>query len=107
MGFLKKLRSLLSSSGNDRNYWFYVKCDHCQEVLKGRIDMVSQLSVKYSDQSKKNSFYCRKVIIGSSRCYKPIEVEFTFDASKKIVEKQITGGEFVTEDDYLAVQTPE
>ena len=105
MSWLKKIGSLFSSSGSSRNYWFYVKCDHCHEILKGRIDLLNHLSIHYGESSKTNTYFCRKVLIGSSRCYKPIEGEFSFDASKKLVDRQISGGEFVTEEEYLSFQS--
>ena len=101
MSFLKKIGSLFQSPGSDRNYWFYVECDHCHEKLKGRLDLFSHLSLQYGENKKKNTYYARKVLIGSNRCYKPIEVEFTFDSSKKLSDRQISGGKFVTEEEFL------
>ena len=43
-------------------------------------------------------------MIGSTRCYLPIEVEFWFDGNRKFVDSQIKGGEFVSESDYLGNQ---
>jgi hypothetical protein len=77
-----------------------LKCDHCGENLRGRVDLFNDLSIQYADGNKVKNYYCRKVIIGSSGCYKPIEVKLTFDKNKKILEKEISGGEFITKEAY-------
>jgi hypothetical protein len=100
MSIFKKISKVFKSSGDDRNYWFFVQCDHCKEVLKGRVDMHNHLSIKYGEGKNPNTYYCRKVMIGSNRCYRQIEVELNFDANRKLVERQITGGVFVAESDY-------
>ena len=99
---MKWLTNLFKSPQSRRDYWFYVQCDRCKEVIKGRIDMYSNLSIQFGEGNQKNTYFCRKVIIGSNRCYLPIEVEMTFDANRKLLERTITGGKFVTEEDYLS-----
>jgi hypothetical protein len=101
MNWIKHIRSLFKYPGSDRNYWFFVRCNHCNEILKGRLDLYNHLSIQYGDVEKDNTYYCRKVMIGGNRCYKPIEVEFTFDSSKKLINRQINGGQFVTEEEYI------
>jgi len=101
MSFLKKIGSIFKSRGSDRNYWFFVECDHCHEILKGRLDLHNHLSMRFGEGKKGNTYYGRKVLIGSNRCYKPIEVEFTFDSSRRLLDRQISGGEFVTEEEFL------
>ena len=91
MSLLKKIGSFFQSPGSDRNYWFYVECDHCHEVLKGRLDLFNHLSLQYGEEKKNNTYFSRKVLIGSNRCFKPIEVEFTFDTSRKLIDRQIKG----------------
>jgi hypothetical protein len=39
----------------------------------------------------------RKVLIGSGRCFQPIEVKLTFDANRNIISREITGGDFIAE----------
>lgn len=97
MSIFKKISEIFKPSGNDRNYWFYVQCDHCKEVLRGRVDMHNHLSIKYGEGKNRDTYYCRKVLIGSNRCYRQIEVEFTFDSNRRFVDRQIKGGVFVDE----------
>ena len=100
MDILSKLRELFQPPKKGRNLWFYVRCNVCNEVLQGRIDLFNNLSLQFDEDSGKSVYYCRKVMIGSNRCYKPIEVEYFFDMNRKVIDRRITGGEFVTEQDY-------
>ena len=103
MNFLKKLGALFSASpGDSRNLWLYVKCDKCGEILKGRVDLHNDLSVQYGDSGSGASYFCRKVFVGSNRCYNPIELELTFDKDRRLLSEEIKGGETVTREDYLA-----
>ena len=99
---MKWLANLFKSPYSGRNRWFYVQCHRCKEIIKGRVDLYNDLSIRFGEGNQKSTYYCRKVVIGSNRCYLPIEVEMTFDANRKLLEREITGGEFVTEEEYLA-----
>jgi hypothetical protein len=107
MGFLKKLGSLFSpSSGDSRSLWLFVKCEKCGEILKGRVDLYNDLSAQYEESGTGTSYFCRKVFVGSNRCYRPIEVELTFDKNKRLLNQEVTGGEIVSKEAYL-VANPE
>lgn len=96
MGIFKKMGDLFNSFGRgERNeLWVTVKCRRCGEVIRGRIDMRNELSLDY-DEDGKMRYVCRKVLIGDQRCFQPVEVVLTFDADRRLVDRQITGGEFV------------
>ena len=103
MSFLKKLSSLFSPTpGDSRNLWLFVKCENCGEVLKGRVDLHNDLSIQYDESGGGSSFFCRKVFVGSNRCYRPIEVQLTFDKNKRLMNEEVTGGKIVSEEEYLA-----
>ena len=105
MSFLKKLGSLFSTpAGDNRSLWLYVKCDKCGEILKGRVDLYNDLSIQYEDSGRKSSYYCRKVFVGSNRCYQPIEVELNFNKSRQLSGEEIRGGKIASEEEYLASQ---
>jgi len=104
MGLFSKLSAIFKSPSSDKNYWFYIQCDHCHEILKGRVDMHNHLSIQYGEGKSGNTYFCRKVMIGSKRCYKPIEVEFTFDTSRKLLDRQVKDGKFVSETEFLDAQ---
>ncbi len=100
MSFLKKFFSVFKSPETQRNYWIFVQCQHCKEILRGRVDLFNHLSIQYGEGKDDQSYYCRKVMIGGKGCYRPIEVEFWFDADRKLIDQTIKGGIFVTEQEY-------
>jgi hypothetical protein len=91
MGFLKNLFSGATAKPPKRYYTFHVKCNRCGEVIEGRIDLDNDLSL--NDEG--NGYLVRKGLMGSNRCFQQIEVELTFDSSRQLTEKAITGGTFV------------
>ena len=104
MSFLKKLGSLFSAPARDnRSLWLYVKCDKCGEIIKGRVDLYNDLSIQFEDSERK-SYYCRKVFVGSNRCYQPIEVKLSFDKNRQLLDEEIKGGKITNEEELLASQ---
>jgi hypothetical protein len=98
MSLLKKLRSIFSMPGGDsRILWLYIQCDKCGEVIRGRVDLHNDVSVQYGESGGGTSYYCRKVFIGSDRCYQPVEVELYFDGKRNLMQQEISGGKFVDE----------
>jgi hypothetical protein len=102
MGFLKKISTIFSSTLTEETNatWIYVKCKRCGEKLRARINVRSELSPEFSNSDYATSFHCRKVLIGEQRCFQQIEVNLTFDAKYRIVDKQISGGQFITLEEY-------
>ena len=100
MSFLKKLGNIFSGNSEPPVYWVYVCYERCNEAVAARIDMRGNLSEQDDD-----TYFCRKVLVGSKRCFQPIEVELTFDKSKNLIDQQITGGKFITAEEYEATQT--
>jgi len=102
MSLLKKLGALFSlSTGDNRGLWVYVKCEKCGEILRGQVDLYNDLSVQYEESGGGTTYYCRKVFVGSKRCYRPIEVELTFDKNRHLLKQEISGGIFVNEEVFL------
>lgn len=93
MGFLKKLFSSTPAKPEKRYYIFNVKCNRCGEIIEGRVDLDNDLSL--NDEG--DGYLVRKGLIGSgeNRCFQQIEVELTFDSSRQLGEKTISGGEFL------------
>ncbi len=102
MSFLDKIAAALSPQGTSEGeaFWVYVRCDKCGEVLKTRVDLRNDLSPKYSSEGRVASYSSRKVLIGSQRCFEPIEVELTFDAQRQVVSREIAGGQFIGREEY-------
>ncbi|QPC82989.1 hypothetical protein G4Y79_01030 [Phototrophicus methaneseepsis] len=97
MNFLKNLFG--GGGPTDRSDYLYIRPKMCQEIVKLRIDMMNGPSL--TDDG--NGFYMRK-LVSATRCPFQAEVELYFDKNKRMTEKQITNGEFVTEAEYQAQQ---
>ncbi len=99
MSFLKRLSNLFAAPGKaeDASYWIQVKCDRCGEVIQARLDLRNDLSSNYGDTAEDTTYFCRKVLMGSQHCYQQIEVDLTFDARHKLIQKEISGGKFIEE----------
>jgi hypothetical protein len=103
MGFLDSLRKALTGGGSagqqSEVHWVYVQCRRCGEPLKGRIDLRNEVSLADSGEG----WIVRKGLVGSGarRCFQTVEVTLTFDSQKQqVVEHEINGGTFLTEDEY-------
>jgi hypothetical protein len=87
---LAKLSGSTPTADADRSYWFEVRCDRCGETLRGRIDMRSELSAR----DDADGFLTRKTLIGGNRCFNAIETVHYFDASRRLIQREIQGGRF-------------
>jgi hypothetical protein len=91
VNFLKNLTGLFSpSTPTDNAYWLAVKCTRCDEQLEARVNLSNDLSL-----ADDGSYFCRKVLVGSRGCYQSIEVELTFNTQRQLLNRHITGGQFV------------
>jgi hypothetical protein len=98
MGFFKNLSKMFSppDRGDQYTLWISVRCQRCQEIVKARINLSNDLSAEYDgDQT---TYVCRKLLVGEKRCFQQIEVVLKFDKNRKLVDKVVSGGEFVSED---------
>ncbi|NOH01316.1 MAG: hypothetical protein HND47_04765 [Chloroflexi bacterium] len=94
MDILKKLFSPAPRSPK-RYYTFSVKCSRCGETIEGRVDLDNDLSVEY--ETGGDVYYARKVLIGESRCFQRVEVHFKFSQERRLLEREIIGGEFLSQ----------
>ncbi len=97
MGIFKKLTGLLAPQPKSDawSYWIDVRCNRCGEEIRARVDLRNDLSIDYGESDANTSYFCRKVLVGSQRCYQQIEVELTFDKDHKLVDKKIRGGKWI------------
>jgi len=92
MNFLKKIFS--TPPGPASNFHsFAVRCDRCGEVIAGQVNLNNDLSVEY--EGGRDVYFVRKVLMGKGLCFQQIEVEMKFDRPSRLLEKHITGGQFV------------
>ena len=104
MSFFKKLSNLFSSpkSSDSRAYWITVKCNRCGEIIKARIDSVNDLSVDYGESGEGTTYICRKILMGEKRCFQRVDVKLKFDANRKLIDREISGGQFADEENSPA-----
>ena len=91
MSFLKNLFSSTPAKPDKKYYTFHVKCNRCGETIEGRVDLDNDLSL--NDEG--DGYFARKMLMGGNLCFQQIEVELTFDSSRQLIEKSITGGTIV------------
>jgi hypothetical protein len=100
MGLFKRLAGLFAApparGGQGNFYVVAVRCNRCGEVVEGRINLNNDLSWEdnASGEGAASTLVCRKVLIGTQRCFQPLEVVLRFDANRRLLDKQVTGGRF-------------
>ena len=93
MGLLQKLFGGFSARPEKRYYPFSVKCMRCGEVIEGRVDLDNELSVEYEKSGE--IYHARKVLMGSGKCFQRLEVALKFKSRRELIDRQVTGGDFV------------
>jgi hypothetical protein len=100
MDFLRKLFGGAGGArGGDSGLYHYVRCDRCGEVIRVRVNPMSELS----HTENEHGFFVRKYITGK-RCYNRIEALFTYDNGRRLKSNEISGGTLVDEAAYRADQ---
>lgn len=99
MGLFKKLfgggEKKPSEYVDTRGIYFYVRCNNCDTIVKVRAD-------KEYDLSRDGDGYIWHKTIVDSRCFRSIPTVVVLDRNFEIVDAEISGGEYVTEADFLA-----
>jgi len=97
MSFLKKIGSLVKGgeAPADDAIYLYVRCNQCGEKLRIRVDKRHDLTPDY----ERGGYYLRKEMM-DSRCFQLMYAELRFDASHNVVSRNISGGEFITKEEY-------
>ena len=106
MEFLKKLASVLSPKGGHADPYgihFYVQCDRCGAVVDARADRRNDISRQYEGES---AFVWRKGIM-DDRCFQLMRAEVHFDDRYNILSQDITGGRFITKEEYQQSKAPQ
>ena len=93
MNFFKKLLTPRPSTPG-KFHTFTVKCKRCGDTIHGQVNVNNEPSLEY-DEEGKSYFICRKVLMGNQLCFQQIEVIFKFNEARGLLDRQITGGEFV------------
>ncbi len=110
MSFLKRFSRSPAGGKREDPYalWVYVRCKRCGEAIGTRVSLRSDLSIRYDESGRARGYDVRKVLIGGKRrCYEPVEVRLTFDVDRRIMEREISGGEFITAEEFAAESASE
>ena len=101
MGLMEKISQFFSSNktADEAGYWIYVRCNHCGEKLKTRVNLYNDLSINYAE-SNVQTYICRKTIVGREGCFQRIEIKLYFDSRRKLKDQEISGGTFIEEGEY-------
>lgn len=95
MNFFKKLFTP-PASNQGKFHIFAVKCKRCGEIIHGQVNVNNEPSLDY-DEKGRPYYVCRKVLVGDKLCFQQIEVIFKFNEARGLLDRQISGGEFVEE----------
>jgi len=101
MDLIGKISKYLTSSSNEDGsaYWIYVRCNKCGERLRGRVNLYNDLSVEYQGRNEQ-TYQCRKTLVGRTGCFQRIELDLIFNKKRKLVEREISGGDFIEADEF-------
>jgi len=91
MSFFK---NFFSSRPTGKFYPISVKCKRCNETILGQVNIINEPSLEL-DEKGKPYYTCRKVLIGNGPCFQKIEIVIKFDESRRVIDRKISGGEFV------------
>lgn len=104
MDFVKKLNKLMSASNETDGdaLWVYVRCARCGEKLGTRISLHNDLSIDFGEGDNQDIYICRKTLVGNQQCFRRIEIQLTFNSNRKIIGREIVGGEFISVEEFDA-----
>ena len=104
MGFIDLLKRAFAnrSPETDGGIYFYVRCERCDERVQVRLNPQSDLQQQFEPSGDGIAgYFVRKVVIDQG-CFRPIEVSMTFDPARRELSRDIAGGKFITQDEFLA-----
>ncbi|MGQ9502501.1 MAG: hypothetical protein ACUVSF_03135 [Anaerolineae bacterium] len=96
MGFLDSLKGLFVGTGTTSagGYYIYVRCNRCGEALRTRVNLQNDLS------ESDDGYVLNKTLVGGGRCFERIEVHLEFNNARQLVSREISGGEFITAQEF-------
>lgn len=119
MGLVDALKSMLGLGGGgagqsvDRGLYRYVRCNRCQDVVRVRISMSSEVS-EISDEPDEDgdvrrpdnpaARYAVTKGVVDSKCFRPMRLTILFDGRRRELESSVEGGEVVDEAAWEAVR---
>jgi hypothetical protein len=102
MQLLNRLKSLFSGRPAGGSYFtVYVLSHRCREPISAQINLLNELS---QTEESDAAYFTRKVLHGSgrNRCFAEVEVELWLDRNKQVVRHEVSGGRWLSEEEYQA-----
>ena len=90
MGWLDRLLPARESA-----LWLYVRCAKCGAKVRVRISLVHDLS-----QADEGGYFLHKEIM-DSQCHQLMHAELRFDEARRVVSRELSGGEFISEEEWV------
>lgn len=91
MGWLDRLRMPARESA----LWLYVRCGRCGTKVRVRISLANDLSL-----ADEGGYLLRKEIV-DDRCHQLMLAELHFDEARRVVSRELSGGEFISEEEWV------
>ncbi len=97
MDFLKKIFGGGGGGSSDGGsvLFFYVKPHGCDEIVRIRINKMSELS----QNDAQDGYFVYKAVLGT-KCFQKAELTLAFDKNRRLTEQTVTGGALVTPAEY-------
>lgn len=107
MSILKRLGSLFGGGGKGAEergiFYLYVRCGKCAEKVRVRVNTGSDLLRDYDrGTGDAGSGYVLRKDIMDSKCFQIMHAEVALDDGFRILSQEISGGQFITREDYEA-----
>lgn len=113
MGWLQRLFGRSEPSGaRERDLhglYLYVRCSRCGEAVRVRVNTSNELSEQMADDDSDRviGFAVEKGVVGNNfMCGQTMRVYLTFDRNRRMTEKRVEGGAFMTEEEFQAASAP-
>ena len=105
MRWLKRLFAPRASPASHGAFWIHVRCQRCREAIRVRVDRRYDLVSEMRDPGEPGPAYTVHKDIVGARCFQRIAVDLAFDTRLEVVERRITGGEWLSEAEYVTATT--
>jgi hypothetical protein len=105
MRWLRRLFTRRSHSDSPSALWIYVACSRCGEAIRVRADRRYDLVSEMRDPGEVGPAYTLHKDIVGTHCFQRITVDVEFDHRLQVIERRISGGRWLTEEEYRAATT--
>ena len=102
MRWLRRLFTRRPRQDSATALWLYVACGRCGEAIGVRADRRYDLVSEMRDPGEAGPAYTLHKDIVGVRCFQRIAVDVAFDHRLQTINRSISGGRWLTEEEYKA-----